>query len=66
MTTSSKPQSNSPLMLEALAQKDRTRDNLSNLPFKEKYNMIVAMQRRSAAIHATRSETRIIWPDWID
>ena len=53
-------------MLEALAQKDRTRGNLCKLPFKDKYNMIVAMQRRSAAILATRGETRIIWPDWID
>lgn len=48
---------------KALEAKRKTRQIVGNLPFEEKYKMLVAMQRRSAAILETRGVKRIVWPD---
>lgn len=53
-----------PAIQHALEEKQRTRERLSELSFKEKYNMLVKIQKRSAAIVATRGIKRRVWPEW--
>ena len=66
-TIQSKPlqRTGTPLQ-EALTRKLKLRAHLDRLPFKEKYNMVVAMQRRRAAILGQNKKTAVIWPAWED
>jgi len=46
----------------ALQEKQATRRRLEALPFEEKYNLLIAIQKRSAQILATRGIQRRVWP----
>lgn len=54
----------SPALKKALEQKARLREAAAQMSFVEKYNRLVAMQRRSAEILAARGLTRRVWPEW--
>ena len=48
----------------ALRQKQDSRENIQNLSFPEKYNMLVAIQKRRSEMLKETGVDYIVWPEW--
>jgi len=60
----STPATREEVLQRCLAQKERTRKSLAELPFLDKIRMLIQMQKRAAEILALRGIKRRVWPDF--
>lgn len=54
------------LLSSILSQKEEARKERARMSFKEKYQSVIRMQKRSNELMAHRGVSRVVWPEWID